>query len=182
MQVTSKLTKVTVRKVIERARSTNSADHWRWAAEAAWALLNKPKTRRPAKGRGVWPPPVIETTFDDGRRVRMAVWQQLGQPLPTERAIAIAEGMYRDHVSPNVPEVTSCNDVAGTPREGGYIGPGFTPNAESLARLALYEQGNIGTGEGANGDEPEGWSRGVNYAGPAFDPWRSQAREYADAA
>ena len=181
MQTKPKLTKMTVRKVLNRARSTNTADNWRWAAEAAWALLNKPKAKRAGK-RGVWPPPVMETTFSDGRRVRMAVWQQLGKPLPTERAVAIAEGMYGDHVSPNVPEVTSCKDVAGSPREGRYIGPGFAPSAESLARLALYEQGKIGTGYGTHGDENESWHYGVNYAGPAFDPWREQAREYADAA
>ena len=162
----------TARKAFERAQTTGDCADWQAAAETLWALLNKPKRPRRRRTKMVDPMPVMLTMFADGRMCRMTIAQYEGQPEPVERAINIARGIYRDHVSPIVPEVVSCEQVNGqpVPENCGLIR--WQPSEYSLDMLTRWEQGD---------SLPEYWEKCL--PDPVYDPWRNtSAPRYRQAA
>ncbi len=156
------LTITTARKAYERAQNTNDCADWQAAAETLWALANKPKKRR--RGRKLVYPAML-TTFADGRTCRMAIAQREGNPLPVERAASIARAIYRAHVAPDVPEVVACEQVNGQPIPEGCGLVRYKPSNGTLASLRSWEA--------------KDWNpptlTGINFADPAYDPWRDQS-------
>jgi len=116
-------------------RAQESGDYSKLGAYMAELL--QPAAPRVYKGkRGgkeVFPAPIIQTIFADGRMCRMSICQLEGQPLPTDKAIGIAQSIYSDFVCAEVPPVISCERVNGTPRpaECGLIR--YAPKYQALA-------------------------------------------------
>ncbi len=155
-------TTTTARKAYERAQDTNECADWQAAAETLWALANKPKKRRRGK-RMVYP--TMLTTFADGRMCRMGIAQREGDPLPVKRAISVARAIYRAHVAPGVPEAVSCEQVNGQPIPAGCGLVRYKPSNGTLAVLRLWEAG----------DWKPSPDTGINFADPAYDPWRDHS-------
>ena len=104
------------RTLYQRAQES---DDWERFNTYLAQLMEPPKPRvakRPCKRKEVTPPPIMQTVFADGRVCRMSVAQFEGDPLPVEKAIRIAQGIYYDHVCADVPEAVSCERVNGQPR------------------------------------------------------------------
>ncbi len=157
MKDTPKLTKASLRKAVEAARECNDPDEWRRIAEAALELIERPKpTPKPKRKRdpidrtgaairetrkGVWPPPLMETAFADGTKHRMPVWQKAGATLPVERAVKIARRVYRDVMFREPPEVRSCRDATGEPRDGPYLCVTIEHLREHQRRAAMHKAG-----------------------------------------
>ena len=119
------------------------------------------------------PIPVMLTTFADGRMCRMSIAQYEGDPLPVERAASIARGIYRDHVSPIVPEVVSCERVNGQPVPANCGLLRYKPSDQTLAALQSWERGDW---------EPPAFT-GTDFSDPVYDPWRDlSAPRYQQAA
>ncbi len=155
-------TTTTARKAFKRAETTGDCADWQHAAETLWALLNKPKKRRHGK-RMIYP--VMMTTFADGRMCRMGIAQREGDPLPVERAVSIAQALYRAHVAPDVPEVVSSECVNGQPRTEGCGLVRYKPSNGTLAALHSWERGD--------------WNpptlTGIDFADSTYDLWRDRS-------
>ncbi len=163
-------TMTTARKAYERAQATGDCADWQGAAETLWALANKPKKRR--RGRKMVYPAML-TTFADGRMCRMAIAQRESDPLPVERASSIARAIYRAHVAGDVPEVVACECVNGQPIPEGCGLVRYKPSDATLAGLQSWEAGDW---------SPAAYA-GINFADPAYDPWRDRsAPRYQQAA
>ncbi len=164
-------TMTTARKAYERAQDTADCADWQAAAEALWAFVNRPKKRRGKKL--VHPPPTMLTTFADGRMCRMAIAQRECDPLPVKRATSIARAIYRAHIAPDVPEVVSSEQVNGQAITEGCGLVRYKPSHGTLAALRSWEAGDwIPPAE-----------LGLNFADPAYDPWRDRsAPRYRQAA
>ena len=128
------------RKAYQRATTTNTRDAWDALGRVLVPLLSaQPKLRRASnrwrRGKGVFPAPVMQVEFADGKRWRWAVWQAIGAPLPVERALKMACDVYRDWEGPVVPEVVSCTQVSiDDPKVGLYIKPPYIPGVEPIRR------------------------------------------------
>ncbi len=163
-------TMTTARKAFKRAQDTGDCADWQAAAETLWTVLNKPKKRRRGN-KFVYP--AMLTTFTDGRMCRMAIAQREGDPLPVERATSIARAIYRAHVAGDVPEVVACECVNGQPIPEGCGLVQYKPSNGTLAALRAWEAGDL---------IPRA-ELGLNFADPAYDPWRDRsAPRYQQAA
>ena len=118
-------------------RAHESGDWERFNAYLA-QLMEPPKPRvakRPRKRKEVTPPPIMQTIFADGRVCRMTIAQFEDEPLPVEKAIRIAQGVYYDHVCDDVPEAVSCEQVNGQPRPENCGLVSYPPSERSRETL-----------------------------------------------
>ncbi len=163
------------RTLYQRAQDTGD---WERFNAYLSQLMKPPKpraTKRPRKRKEITPAPIMQTVFADGRVCRMSIAQFEGEPLPVEKAVRIAQGIYYDHICADVPETVSCERVNGQPRPDGCGLIRYQPNDQTIGLLRQWEADD--------GHWHDDFTAGWAITDPALDPWRDHsAPRYQNAA
>ncbi len=82
-------------KALHAYRQAQETGDWQAAAELLFKAMPKARKRSGRKGDCIWPPPIIETTFECGYRVAFSTWTRAGREPDFERGRRLAENHYR---------------------------------------------------------------------------------------
>ena len=70
-----------------------------------------PKVRKFRKGKCIYPFPTVVATFNDGHKVKMAFWSEIGLPLDWNRAKSVCKSAYANRHNQDAPHIASLIEI-----------------------------------------------------------------------